>query len=159
MKRADADRMVRQAGETLQALPGERVRGYGKAWPDTLVTWGDMLARIAVGGQRGWTPGSGVTRIRPAPPSARAIAELDTVLGWVMHYKATGSETSAFILMARVLGVSHQVIAAALPGRLSRETIRKRYYTILDECRAGLLRKNPKHKVVAKVGKIGASNH
>lgn len=131
------DAMVRRCGSIIKRLPPERVPGYGRAWPETLTTWSDVLAQLERGGQ-GNRPvtNDGIARermrLRPAPPSSAEIADLDRVLGWLIRYGAAEARTSYTILAMRMFKQSYATIGARLD--LSKETIRRRYRQILQEC-------------------------
>jgi hypothetical protein len=71
-KIADLEERVYQAFGTLRRLPsyGPEERGGGSSWPPIVRTYWEAY-------------GIHAARIKLPPPSARAISDMETVLGWM----------------------------------------------------------------------------
>ncbi len=59
-----------EAADTLRRLPEERVQGYFSTWPPVIREYWQAYGRSEV-------------RVRPSPPSARAIDQMDEALQWL----------------------------------------------------------------------------
>ncbi|CUW37105.1 conserved protein of unknown function [Magnetospirillum sp. XM-1] len=61
---------LEEAAETLRRLPRVKVQGYVTAWPEIVRDYWDAFGRDEV-------------QVRPGPPSAKAIDQMDVTLGWL----------------------------------------------------------------------------